>query len=99
MKGFMEFIRTQGVVGFAVAFILGGAVSKVVTALVEDLINPVLGIFLGSAGNLSEMYFAVGTAKVMWGDFISVVIDFLVVALVIYFGVHKLGLDKLDNKK
>jgi large conductance mechanosensitive channel len=99
MKGFMEFIRTQGVVGFAVAFILGGAVSKVVTALVTDLINPILGIFLGAAGNLSEMYFAVGSAKIMWGDFISVVIDFLVVALVIYFGVQKLGLDKLDNKK
>lgn len=99
MKGFIEFVRTQGVVGLAVGFILGGAISKVVSALVDDIINPVLGIFLGAAGNLSEMYFNVGSAKVMWGDFISVIIDFLVVAVVVYFGVKKLGLDKLDNKK
>ena len=40
MHGFMDFIRTQGVVGLAVGFILGGAVSKVVAALVTDVINP-----------------------------------------------------------
>jgi large conductance mechanosensitive channel len=43
MKGFLNFIREQGVVGLAVGFILGGSVSKVVTSLVTDIINPVLG--------------------------------------------------------
>ena len=99
MKGFMEFIREQGVVGLAVGFILGGAVSKVVSSLVNDIINPLLGIVLGAAGNLSSASFSVGKATVMYGNFVSILIDFLVIATVVYFGVKKLGLDKLDKKK
>lgn len=99
MKGFLEFVREQGVVGLAVGFILGGAVSSVVSALVEDIINPILGVILGAAGNLSEASLSLGPAEIMYGDFISVIIDFLVVASVVYFGVKKLRLDKLDKKK
>ena len=99
MKGFMDFIRTQGVVGLAVGFILGGAVSKVVSSLVSDIINPALGVVLGAAGGLTEASFSIGTAEIMWGSFVTVVIDFLVIALVVYFGVKGLGLDKLDKKK
>ena len=99
LGGFMDFIREAGVVGLAVAFILGGAISKVVTALVTDLINPILGLILGAAGNLKEATLVVGSVKFMWGDFVNTLIDFLVVALVVYFGVKKLGLDKLDKKK
>lgn len=99
LDDFMDFIREAGVVGLAVAFILGGAISKVVTALVTDLINPVLGLMLGAAGNLKEAYLMIGPAKFMWGDFVSTLIDFLVIAAVVYFGVKKLGFDKLDKKK
>jgi large conductance mechanosensitive channel len=98
MKGFMEFIREQGVVGLAVGFILGGAVSKVVAALVEDVINPLLGVALGAADGLQTASFSVGSAEILYGDLISVSIDFLVIALVVYFGVKILGLDKLDKK-
>lgn len=99
MKGFIDFIREQGVVGLAVGFILGGAVSKVVSSLVSDVINPVLGIILGAAGDLSAMSLKVGSAELMWGNFITVLIDFTVIAAVVYFGVKKLGLDQLDKKK
>lgn len=99
MKGFVEFIRTQGVVGLAVGFILGGAVSKVVSSLVTDLINPLLGIVLGAAGDLSARFLQVGGAKIMWGHFLSTTIDFMVIAAVVYFGVKKLRLDQLDKKK
>lgn len=99
LSGFMDFIREAGVVGLAVAFILGGAISKVIAALVTDLINPFLGLILGATGNLKEASLVIGPAKFMWGDFVSTLIDFLVVALVIYFGVKKLGFDKLDKKK
>ena len=99
MKGFTDFIREQGVVGVAVGFILGGAVSKVVSSLVSDIINPVLGIVLGAAGNLSELILTIGSVEILVGNFISVVIDFLVVAMVVYFGVKKFKLDKLDKKK
>ena len=100
MKGFVEFIREQGVMGLAVGFILGGAVSKVVTSLVTDVINPIIGIILGAAGgDLTEKTIIVGKAEVMYGSFISAIIDFAIIALVVYFGVKILKLDKLDKSK
>jgi large conductance mechanosensitive channel len=99
MKGFLVFIREQGVVGLAVGFILGGAISKVVASLVSDIINPILGLILGAAGDMSAMSLSVGPVEIMLGSFVAVLIDFLVIAAVVYFGVKKLGLDKLDKKK
>ncbi len=99
MKGFLNFVREQGVVGLAVGFILGGAVAKMVTALVTDLINPVLGVILGAAGNFKEAAINIGPAKILWGDFVSSLIDFLVIAFVVYYGVKVLKLDRLDKKK
>lgn len=99
MKGFLDFIREQGVVGLAVGFILGGAVSKVVSGLVADIISPLLGLALGSVGGLKTASLSIGSAEVLYGDLISTTIDFIVVALVVYFGVKLLGLDKLDKPK
>ena len=99
MKGFLDFIREQGVVGLAVGFILGGAVSKVVSALVTDVINPIIGIILGQTENLKTASFSVGKASILYGDLLSVSIDFIVIALVVYFGVKGLGLNKLDKSK
>ncbi len=99
MKGFLNFVREQGVVGLAVGFILGGAVSKVVSAIVADLVNPILGIALGTVGGLKTASFAIGKVQILYGDLISVLIDFIVVALVVYFGVTWFKLDKLDKKK
>ena len=99
MKGFIEFIREQGVVGLAVGFILGGSLQKLVTALVTDIVNPVFSVILGAAGNLKDMVLVVGPVKIMWGDFANTLIDFLVIAAVVYFGVKVLKLDKLDKKK
>lgn len=99
MKGFMTFVREQGVVGLAVGFILGGAVSKLVSSIVEDLINPIINIFLGAAGNLSEAGILVGSAEILYGKFILALVDFLVIAAVVYFGVKGLKLDKLDKAK
>lgn len=95
VTGFVEFIRTQGVVGLAVGFILGGAVSKVVTALVNDIVNPMLGYALGSTDGLKAMKLG----PVLLGDFVAVIIDFLIIAAVVYFIVKGLGFDKLDKKK
>lgn len=99
MKGFLQFIREQGVVGLAVGFILGGAVSKLVTALVTDIISPLLALGLNNVKSVKDAYVQVGSARIMWGDFLNVSIDFLVIAFVVYFGVKLLGLDKLDKKK
>ena len=99
LKGFIEFIRTQGAVGLAVGFILGKAVSDVVASIVKDLINPIIGIILSNIGDLSELSFSIYSANITYGNFISVVINFIIVALVVYYGVKNLGLDKLDKPK
>jgi len=91
MKDFITFIREQGVVGLAVGFILGGAVSKVVASLVGDIINPIIGWIFGSTAGLSGLMFG----PVSLGAFISVLIDFIIVAAVVYFIFKKLGLEEM----
>jgi large conductance mechanosensitive channel len=95
IQGFLDFIREQGVVGFAIGFILGGAVSSVTKSLVTDIVNPVIGLAFGSLESLSEWSF--GAVKV--GAFVSSLIDFFILAAVVYFVFKGLGLDKLDKKK
>lgn len=99
MKGFIEFIRSQGIVGLAVGFILGGSITKFITSFVTDIINPLVGILISRAGDLKSNYIPIGSAKIMWGNFISSFIDFIIIALVVYFGVKLLRIDKLDKKK
>ncbi len=98
VSGFMDFIREQGVVGLAIGFVLGGAVSKTVTSLVDNIINPVVGLLMGKV-NLTDRMTVIGNASIKWGAFISTIIDFIIVAAVVYFGFKMLGLDKLDKKK
>jgi large conductance mechanosensitive channel len=99
MKGFIEFIKDKGVIGLAVGFVMGGAVSKLVTSFVTDIINPLVGLGLGMVGGLKEAYFQIGTAKILYGNLTSSFIDFLVIALVVYFGIKILGFAKIEKKK
>ena len=99
MKGFIDFIREKGVMGLAVGFILGGAVSKVVTAFITDIINPILSSILGAAGGIKEASLNIGTAHILYGDMLSVLIDFIVISFVVYFGIKILKLDRLDKPK
>jgi len=99
MKGFIEFIREKGVVGLAVGFILGGSISKLVTSFVTDIINPILGLILAHAKGLETMAITIGDSKILLGHFISTMIDFLIIAFVVYFGIKGLGLEKIDKKK
>src|SRR5205814_5330819 len=78
--GFIGFVRERGVMGLAIGFVLGSSVQKVVTAFVTDIVNPFISVFLGRADNFKD--FALG--KFMIGDFVSNLIDFLILALVIY---------------
>jgi len=99
VSGFVTFIREQGVVGFAIGFILGGSISKVVASLVSDIINPLIGIVLGGTEGLAARAVTIGKATIFYGKFISTLIDFLILAAVVYFVFKGLGLEKLDKKK
>lgn len=99
MAGFMAFIRKQGVAGLAIGFLLGGAVSKMVTALITDIVNPFLGLILGSADGLKAASIQMGSVVLPWGDFVSSLLDFLVIAAVVYYGVKLLGIEEVIEKK
>lgn len=90
IKGFIEFIREKGVVGLAIGFLLGGAITKLVTSLVTDIINPILGLVLGVVGNLDDQFLVIGKSKIAWGSFVNNVINFLIIAFVVYYGVKLL---------
>lgn len=94
-SGFADFIRERGVAGFAIGFILGGAAQKLVQALMDDIVNPFVGLFLGPVHSLSE--YAVGAFKV--GDFVSVLINFVILCFVVYLIFKVLRLEKLDKPK
>jgi len=98
MKGFIDFIRERGVVGLAIGFILGGAVSKIVASLVENIINPLIGLTMGRI-DLVDKAFTLGNSSIKYGAFISTIIDFVIIAAFVYFGFKMLRLEKLDKKK
>jgi large conductance mechanosensitive channel len=97
MRGFIDFIREQGVVGLAMGFIIGGSSSKLVNAFVTDIMSPILGLILGNMGKLSNYYLQIGSAKIMWGDFVTALIDFTILAFSVYFIFVVLQLNKLDK--
>lgn len=88
-------MRERGVAGFAIGFILGGAAQKLVQAFMDDIVNPMPGLFLGRAETLTE--YEVNGFKV--GDFISVLINFFILCVVVYVVFKLLHLEKLDKSK
>ncbi len=102
-NGFMDFIRTQGVVGLAVGLAIGAAAGDTVKKLVDGFINPIVQFIVGSqdALNSSVWRFELWgrSADFAWGAFVSSAITLVATALVIYWIVNVLKLDKLDKKK
>jgi len=105
LYGFMEFIREQGVVGLAVGLTLGTAVTVFVKSIVDNIVNPLIGLVLPGSSNLNDKFVCldkvegVCTNKLSWGVVLSSLISFLTIAAIVYFVVHGLRLDRLDKKK
>jgi large conductance mechanosensitive channel len=83
LKEFRDFAVKGNVIDLAVGVIIGAAFGKIVSSLVADLIMPLVGIFLGGL-NYSDLVWEVGDAKITYGKFVQNVIDFLIVAWVIF---------------
>jgi large conductance mechanosensitive channel len=99
---FIDFIRDKGVLGLAVGIIMGGAVTRLVTSIIDNLVNPLLGALTGAAGNLNELTYTIPYTHIVfkWGAFLSSLLDFLAIVLVIYVIFIKTPiLSKLDKKK
>jgi len=86
LKGFKEFILKGNVVDMAVGVVIGVAFGNVVTAMVKDLVTPLIGVF-GGTPDFSQFSFTINNSQFMIGDFINSLISFLSVAGVIYFAV------------
>lgn len=99
IQGFIDFIREQGVVGLAIGFILGGSVTVLVKSLIDDIINPSLGLLLGKAKDFNDYAVHIGNATIRWGSFVNNLINFVIIALVVYAGFKILRLDRLQKKK
>ena len=83
-KEFKEFISKGNVMDMAVGVIIGGAFGKIVTSLVNDILMPLIGIITGGI-DFTTLSVKGGEAELMYGNFIQSVIDFLIVALCIFF--------------
>ncbi len=99
MKSFIEFIRERGVIGLAIGFILGGAVSGLVNSFISDIVNPLVGLILGHVEGLKEASIVFLGAKIAWGNFLSTLINFVIMTAVVFFGFKVLRLEKLDKQK
>ena len=83
LKEFKDFVMRGNVLDLAVAVIIGGAFGKIVASLVNDIIMPFIGILMGGV-NFTDLQVTVGTAVIKYGTFIQTIVDFLVVAFVIF---------------
>ena len=105
MREFFDFLKTFGVIGLAIAFIIGAAASKLVTALVTDIVTPFVGLFL-PAGDLKAMSVnatsVVGSGEISefkYGDLIANIIDFAIIAFIVFLAYKQLSKMKLVEDK
>jgi large conductance mechanosensitive channel len=80
---FMEFLLKYQVIGLAVAVIIGAAATKMVTATVNDIIMPIIGAII-PGGSWREAIINVGPIAFLIGDFVGAIIDFVIIALVVF---------------
>ena len=83
IEDFKEFIARGNVLDLAVAVILGVAFGAIVMSLVDDIIMPVVGVLLGGV-NFSGLAVQVGEATIAYGNFIQAIVNFLIIAWVIF---------------
>ena len=93
---FKTFIARGNVMDMAVGVIIGGAFSNITTSLINDIVMPVLGIFTSSV-SFAELTLNIGPAVVTYGNFIQAVLNFLIMAFVVFCLVK--ALNRFHKKK
>ncbi len=82
MKEFKDFISRGNVMDMAVGIMIGGAFTAIVTSLVDDIISPILGLFGGL--NFDQLAIKIGEVSLNYGKFITAVINFLIMAFILF---------------
>jgi large conductance mechanosensitive channel len=99
LREFREFAVKGNVVDLAVAVIIGGAFGKIVSSLVEDIVMPAVGAAMGGF-DFKSLMIEMGAAKITYGKFLQSCIDFVIIALAIFFAVKLIhSLRRKDEEK
>lgn len=93
LKEFKKFISQGNVLDLAIGMIIGASFKAIVDSFVNDIISPILGIFLGGI-DFSQLSITVGQAQIMYGNFINSVISFLIIAFVLFMVVKAINTAK-----
>ena len=100
LKEFKEFALKGNVIDLAVGVIIGGAFGKIVSSLVNDLLMPAIGVLLGGV-NFTELKYVITPASgdiaesaIYYGSFIQSVVDFIIIALAVFFFIKLLYIRK-----
>ena len=95
---FKKFISRGNVMDLAVGVIIGGAFTAIVNSLVKYIINPFLGLFVGAI-DFSDLVFKIGNATFRVGSFLNAVINFLIIAFVVFLMVKGINKVLRQDKK
>jgi len=90
IREFRDFISRGNVMDLAVAVIIGAAFTAIVTSLVDDIIMPIIGVLIGGV-DFTTLSVTVGDAVIAYGNFIQAIINFLIVAFVIFMIVRSIN--------
>jgi len=96
LQEFKEFAMRGNVMDLAVGVIVGGAFSAITTSLINDIIMPIIGIFVSEA-SFADLNFYVNGAVITYGNFIQAVLNFIIMAFVVFCMVK--AINKLSRKK
>ena len=89
LEEFKAFAMRGNVLDMAVGVVVGGAFTAIVTALVEDVINPVIGLFFKA--DFSSVVIDLGGSSIKIGEFVNSIINFLIVAFVLFVGIKAIN--------
>jgi large conductance mechanosensitive channel len=84
MKGFKQFLLRGNVVDMAVGVVIGASFGGIVTALVKDLLTPLIAAIVGKP-DFSGLVFEINSSRFLYGDFINAVLSFVLIAAAVYF--------------
>lgn len=95
LKEFKEFATRGNIMDLAVGVVIGGAFQAIINSLVSDIIMPAVSIFTGKV-DFSDMVFTVGNTSIRYGNFITAIVNFLIIAFSIFLAITYLN--KLNKK-
>lgn len=99
VKEFKQFIARGNVIDLAVGVIVGAAFTAIVNSMVKNIINPLLGLLVGRI-DLSNLVFKIGESTFRYGSFINSIINFIIIAFVVFLIVKVINkITRREEKK